>query len=63
MQKAITLISNKHERIQSEDSIQEQIDQIVEIFTVANGILKLKDLSICQEELLLGIFSQANALI
>jgi len=47
MQKAITLISNKHERIQSEDSIQEQIDQIVEIFTVANGILKLKDLSIC----------------
>ena len=41
--KAITLITNKNERVQSQNTIQSQIDQIVEIFAVTNGINKLKD--------------------
>jgi len=43
MIKAITLITNKNERVQSQNTIQSQIDQIVEIFAVTNGINKLKD--------------------
>jgi len=53
----MALISNKSERIQSENSIQSQIDQIVELFTVTNGIAKLKDQTICEEQILLDIFA------